>query len=175
MSAILLSDNYYLCAGTEGSQVDTLFICDELEVEKLCKTNAFTNIIIAIEQDSLRNNVISAIKKSRSRYIVLLNAIESGRYVKIDNIIYSSLHFRLQPLQYLVEYYHSLRQHWFTRREYEVLNLAHLENHKIAKRLKLSQKTISTYRIKIQEKMHMRAKNPLAMNRVKSALLDQKL
>ncbi len=175
MRAILLSDNYYLCSGVQGSRVDTLFICGELEIEKLRKTSAFTNIIIAIEHDSLRNNVIRAIKKSRSRYIVLLNVIESGRYVKIDNIIYSSLRFNLQPLQYLMEFYHSVRQHTFTRKEYDVLKLVHLENNKIAKRLNLSHKTTSTYRMKIQEKMHMRTKNQLAMHRVKSALLAQKL
>jgi len=174
MSAILLSDNYYLCSGIQSSKVATLFICGELEIEKLRKTNVFTNVIIAIEQDSLRNNVIRAIKKARSRYIVLLKAIESDSYVKIDNIIYSSLRFNLQPLQYLVKFYHSLHQQAFTRREYDVLKLVHLENKKIAKRLKLSQKTTSTYRVKIQEKMHMRAKNQLAMHRVKSAILDQK-
>jgi len=56
-----------------------------------------------------------------------------------------------------------------------VLKLVHLENHKIAKHLKLSQKTTSTYRVKIQEKFNMRAKNSLAMQRVKSAILDQKI
>lgn len=63
MSAILLSDNYYLYSGIQGSKVATLFICGELEIEKLRKTSAFTNVIIAIENDSLRNNVIRAIKK----------------------------------------------------------------------------------------------------------------
>ncbi|ECG6272628.1 response regulator transcription factor, partial [Salmonella enterica subsp. enterica serovar Napoli] len=82
--------------------------------------------------------------------------------------------FNLQPLQYLMKFYHSLHQHTFTHREYDVLKLVHLENKKIAKRLKLSQKTTSTYRVKIQEKMHMRTKNQLAMHRVKSAILDQK-
>lgn len=75
-------------------------------------------------------------------------------------MLYSSLRFNLQPLQYLIEFYHSLHQHTFTRREYDVLKLVHFENNRIAKRLKLSQKTTSTYRVKIQEKMHMRAKKP---------------
>ncbi|EGH2863391.1 response regulator transcription factor [Salmonella enterica] len=175
MSAILLSDNYYLCSGVQGSHVETLFIRGELEIEKLRGTSTFSDIIIAIEHDSLRNNVIRAIKKAKSRYIVLLSAIESDCYVKIDNIIYSSLRFNLQPLQYLVEFYHTLRQHTLTRRECEVLKLVHLENHEIAEHLKLSQKTTSTYRVKIQEKFNMRAKNSLAMQRVKSAILDQKI
>ena len=56
-----------------------------------------------------------------------------------------------------------------------MLKLFHLENHEIAKKLQLSQKTTSTYRVRILEKLNMRSKNILAMTRVKSAIVDQKL
>ncbi len=71
-----------------------------------------------------------------------------------------------------MRFYRALRTHSFTRREYDVLKLFHLENHEIAKKLQLSQKTTSTYRVRILEKLNMRSKNILAMTRVKSAIVD---
>nr|WP_226882916.1 LuxR C-terminal-related transcriptional regulator [Enterobacter hormaechei] len=52
------------------------------------------------------------------------------------------------------------------------MKLFHLENHEIAKKLQLSQKTTSAYRVRIIEKLNMRSKNILAMTRVKSAIVD---
>lgn len=158
MHTVILSDNYYLCSGIHCSRINALFISDETDLEQLIEVSAFRDVIIAIAHDNLRNKVIKQIRQEKSRYIVLLNEIEPDCYIKIDNIIYSSLRFTLQPLQHLISFFPHFRQHHFTRREYDVLKLAHLENHKIAKRLSLSQKTTSTYRIKIQEKLNMRAK-----------------
>lgn len=104
-----------------------------------------------------------------------MHEIEANSAVRIDNIIYSSMYFSAHPFKQLMRFYRALRRHSFTRREYDVLNLFHMENHQIAKKLKLSQKTTSTYRVRIQEKLNMRSKNILALTRMKSAIVDQKL
>ncbi|MBZ0059780.1 MULTISPECIES: helix-turn-helix transcriptional regulator [Leclercia] len=172
MRTVFLSDNYYLCSGIHCSKLNTVFMSDDADLDQLDELGTFRDVIIAIAHDGLRNQVIKKVRQEKSRYIVLLNEIEADCYIKIDNIIYSSLRFTLQPLQHLINFFPHFRQHHFTRREYDVLKLVHLENHKIARRLSLSQKTTSTYRIKIQEKLNMRAKNMLAMHRVRSAIID---
>ncbi|MDH1126131.1 MULTISPECIES: LuxR C-terminal-related transcriptional regulator [Enterobacter] len=153
----------------------THLIRDKKDIHDLDEVDPTLDFIIAIEQDTLRNSTIQQVKKIRRDYIVLMHEIEANRAVRIDNIIYSSMHFSVHPFQQLMRFYRALRTHSFTRREYDVLKLFHLENHEIAKKLQLSQKTTSTYRVKILEKLNMRAKNILAMSRVKSAIVDQKL
>ncbi|MEG5693512.1 MULTISPECIES: LuxR C-terminal-related transcriptional regulator [Enterobacter] len=153
----------------------THLIRDKKDIRDLDEVDPTLDFIIAIEQDTLRNSTIQQVKKIRRDYIVLMHEIEANRAVRIDNIIYSSMHFSVHPFQQLMRFYRALRTHSFTRREYDVLKLFHLENHEIAKKLQLSQKTTSTYRVKILEKLNMRAKNILAMSRVKSAIVDQKL
>ncbi|MEM0703460.1 LuxR C-terminal-related transcriptional regulator [Enterobacter quasihormaechei] len=153
----------------------THLIRDKKDIHDLDEVDPTLDFIIAIEQDTLRNSTIQQVKKIRRDYIVLMHEIEANRAVRIDNIIYSSMHFSVHPFQQLMRFYRALRTHSFTRREYDVLKLFHLENHEIAKKLQLSQKTTSTYRVKILEKLNMRAKNIVAMSRVKSAIVDQKL
>ncbi|WP_331397766.1 LuxR C-terminal-related transcriptional regulator [Enterobacter quasihormaechei] len=153
----------------------THLIRDKKDIHDLDEVDPTLDFIIAIEQDTLRNSTIQQVKKIRRDYIVLMHEIEANRAVRIDNIIYSSMLFSVHPFQQLMRFYRALRTHSFTRREYDVLKLFHLENHEIAKKLQLSQKTTSTYRVKILEKLNMRAKNILAMSRVKSAIVDQKL
>ncbi|MEG6214202.1 LuxR C-terminal-related transcriptional regulator [Enterobacter quasihormaechei] len=153
----------------------THLIRDKKDIRDLDEVDPTLDFIIAIEQDTLRNSTIQQVKKIRRDYIVLMHEIEANRAVRIDNIIYSSMHFSVHPFQQLMRFYRALRTHSFTRREYDVLKLFHLENHEIAKKLQLSEKTTSTYRVKILEKLNMRAKNILAMSRVKSAIVDQKL
>jgi len=53
-----------------------------------------------------------------------------------------------------------------------VQKLVQSQNHASAKKQHLSQKTTSTYRVRIIEKLNMRSKNILAMTRVKSAIVD---
>ncbi|PNC15681.1 hypothetical protein CK477_00950 [Enterobacter cloacae] len=175
MNFIFISDNYYLCRGVSSAMTSTHLIRDKKDIHDLDKVDPTLDFIIAIEQDTLRNSTIQQVKKIRRDYIVLMHEIEANRAVRIDNIIYSSMHFSVHPFQQLMRFYRALRTHSFTRREYDVLKLFHLENHEIAKKLQLSQKTTSTYRVKILEKLNMRAKNILAMSRVKSAIVDQKL
>lgn len=174
-NAIFLSDNYYLCQGVSCSRFNVRLIRDSSDIDSLYCVSPFWDFIIAIEQDNLRNRVIKQIKALKSKYIVLLDEIEPEQHVKIDNVIYSSLHFKLQPLQQLVSFFSVLKPRSFTPREIDVLKLFHLENHKIASRLKLSQKTTSTYRGQILEKLNVRTKNTLAMHRIKSAIIDQKI
>ncbi|MBE3468022.1 response regulator transcription factor [Enterobacter cloacae complex sp. P15RS] len=175
MNFIFISDNYYLCRGVSSAMTSTHLIRDKKDIRDLDEVDPTLDFIIAIEQDTLRNSTIQQVKKIRRDYIVLMHEIEANRAVRIDNIIYSSMHFSVHPFQQLMRFYRALRTHSFTRREYDVLKLFHLENHEIAKKLQLSQKTTSTYRVKILEKLNMRAKNILAMSRVKSAIVDQKL
>ena len=175
MNFIFISDNYYLCRGVSSAMTSTHLIRDKKDINDLDEVDPTLDFIIAIEQDTLRNSTIQQVKKIRRDYIVLMHEIEANRAVRIDNIIYSSMHFSVHPFQQLMRFYRALRTHSFTRREYDVLKLFHLENHEIAKKLQLSQKTTSTYRVKILEKLNMRAKNILAMSRVKSAIVDQKL
>lgn len=175
MSILFISDNYYLCSGVLSAQTTVHFIRDDEDIYDLIGVDPEQSFIIAIEQDNLRNGVIRQVKKIKNSYIVLMHEIEVNRAVKIDNIIYSSMHFNIRPFQQLMRFYRALRINAFTRREYDVLKLFHLENHEIAKRLKLSQKTTSTYRVKILEKLNMRSRNILAMSRMKSAIVDQKL
>ncbi|WP_254208986.1 LuxR C-terminal-related transcriptional regulator [Enterobacter hormaechei] len=147
-------------------------IRDDADIHDLDGVDQAMDFIIAIEQDKLRNKTIRQVKKVKRDYIVLMHEIEANRAVRIDNIIYSSMHFTAHPFQQLMRFYRALRTHSFTRREYDVLKLFHLENHEIAKKLQLSQKTTSTYRVRIIEKLNMRSKNILAMTRVKSAIVD---
>ena len=154
------------------SPVDALFISTDFSRDHLHYVSPFDDVIIAVEEVSLRHDVIKRIKHVKKRYIILLSEIELGCHVKINNIIYSSLHFSLKSLQHLVKFNHTLAENNFTQREYDVLKLAHLRNCKIAEKLNLSQKTTSTYRTKIQEKLSMRAKNALAMHRIKAAIIN---
>ncbi|MBE0231610.1 LuxR C-terminal-related transcriptional regulator [Enterobacter hormaechei] len=175
MNFIFISDNYYLCHGVSSSLTSTHLIRDEEDIHHLYEVDPELDFIIAIEQDKLRNKTIQQVKKVKRDYIVLMHEIEANSAVRIDNIIYSSMHFTAHPFQQLMRFYRALRTHSFTRREYDVLKLFHMENHKIAKKLQLSQKTTSTYRVRILEKLNMRSKNILAMTRIKSAIVDQKL
>ncbi|TXT99510.1 DNA-binding response regulator [Enterobacter hormaechei] len=175
MNFLFISDNYYLCHGVASPLTATHWIHDDGDIHALDGVDPAMDFIIAIEQDKLRNKTIRQVKKVKRDYIVLMHEIEANRAVRIDNIIYSSMHFTAHPFQQLMRFYRALRTHSFTRREYDVLKLFHLENHEIAKKLQLSQKTTSTYRVRILEKLNMRSKNILAMTRVKSAIVDQKL
>lgn len=175
MNFLFISDNYYLCHGVASPLTATHWIHDDGDIHDLDAVDPAMDFIIAIEQDKLRNKTIRQVKKVKRDYIVLMHEIEANRAVRIDNIIYSSMHFTAHPFQQLMRFYRALRTHSFTRREYDVLKLFHLENHEIAKKLQLSQKTTSTYRVRILEKLNMRSKNILAMTRVKSAIVDQKL
>lgn len=143
------------------------------DIDILHCANPACHYVVAIQQDLLRNRAIRHLKKSPCRYVVLLNEIEQDRHVKIDWIIYSSLRFSLEPFKRMLHVFNVLRSHHFTRREYDVLKLSHLENYAIARELNLSAKTTSTYRIKIQENLNMRTKNMLSMHRIKSAIVDQ--
>ena len=172
MNFLFISDNYYLCHGVSSSLTSTHLIRDDADIHDLDGVDQAMDFIIAIEQDKLRNKTIRQVKKVKCDYIVLMHEIEANRAVRIDNIIYSSMHFTAHPFQQLMRFYRALRTHSFTRREYDVLKLFHLENHEIAKKLHLSQKTTSTYRVRILEKLNMRSKNILAMTRVKSAIVD---
>ncbi|MEX9253123.1 LuxR C-terminal-related transcriptional regulator [Pseudenterobacter timonensis] len=174
MNVIFLSDNYYLCVGTSRARFNVTFVEGMKEVNTLCDLPPSCTCVVAIEHNVLRNEAIKHLKKRGCRYIVLLNEIEQGCYVKINNTVYSSLHFNIKRLRRLLHFLHSLKQSHFTRREYDVLKLSHLENNKIARALQLSEKTTSTYRVKIQEKLNMRAKNMLAMHRIKSVIVDQR-
>ncbi|WP_422731063.1 helix-turn-helix domain-containing protein [Leclercia pneumoniae] len=171
MNVLFLSDNYYLYAGLSQTRITPWLISSREDIDYLRQITTDWKFIIAIEQYELRNRAISCIRKKRSQYIVLMNEIEKDNYVKIDDIVYASLSFELLPLKHLIRYYDALRKQSLSRREYEVLKLSHMENWQIAKRLKLSEKTTSTYKVKIQEKMNMKTKNVLAMNRVKSAII----
>ncbi|EML1552021.1 LuxR C-terminal-related transcriptional regulator [Enterobacter hormaechei] len=175
MNFIFISDNYYLCHGVSSALTSTCLIRDDADIHDLNRLDPAMDFIIAIEQDKLRNKTIQQVKKVKRDYIVLMHEIEANSAVRIDNIIYSSMHFTAHPFQQLMRFYRALRTHSFTRREYDVLKLFHMENHEIAKKLKLSQKTTSTYRVRILEKLNMRSKNILAMSRIKSAIVDQKL
>ncbi|EOZ1475788.1 TPA: response regulator transcription factor [Enterobacter hormaechei subsp. steigerwaltii] len=172
MNFLFISDNYYLCQGVSSSLTSTHLIRDDADIHDLDGVDQAMDFIIAIEQDKLRNKTIRQVKKVKCDYIVLMHEIEANRAVRIDNIIFSSMHFTAHPFQQLMRFYRALRTHSFTRREYDVLKLFHLENHEIAKKLQLSQKTTSTYRMRILEKLNMRSKNILAMTRVKSAIVD---
>ncbi|MEG7493089.1 LuxR C-terminal-related transcriptional regulator [Enterobacter hormaechei] len=172
MNFLFISDNYYLCHGVSSSLTSTHLIRDDADIHDLDGVDQAMDFIIAIEQDKLRNKTIRQVKKVKRDYIVLMHEIEANRAVRIDNIIYSSIHFTAHPFQQLMRFYRALRTHSFTRREYDVLKLFHLENHEIAKNLQLSQKTTSAYRVRIIEKLNMRSKNILAMTRVKSAIVD---
>lgn len=175
MNFLFISDNYYLCTGVSSAQAATQLIRDDDDIRCLNQVNTDLEFIIAIEQDKLRNNTIKQVKRLKQDYIVLMHEIAANSAVRIDNIIYSSMYFSAPPFPQLTRFYRALRRHSFTRREYDVLNLFHMENHQIAKKLKLSQKTTSTYRVRIQEKLNMRSKNILALTRMKSAIVDQKL
>ena len=172
MNFLFISDNYYLCQGVSSALTSTHLIRDDADIHDLDGVDQAMDFIIAIEQDKLRNKTIRQVKKVKRDYIVLMHEIEANRAVRIDNIIYSSMHFTAHPFQQLMRFYRALRTHSFTRREYDVLKLFHLDNHEIAKRLQLSQKTTSTYSVRILEKLYMRSKNILAMTRVKSAIVD---
>ncbi|HAV1788614.1 TPA: response regulator transcription factor [Enterobacter hormaechei subsp. xiangfangensis] len=174
MSIKFLSDNYYLCAGASHANISIKFIEGIKDINSLHYANPACRYVVAIEQDHLRNMAIKYLKKSACRYVVLLNEIEQDHHVKIDGIIYSSLQFSLEPFKRMLQVLNVLRSHHFTRREYDVLKLSHLENHEIARQLNLSAKSTSTYRIKIQEKLNMRTKNMLSMHRIKSAIVDQR-
>ncbi len=171
MNVLFLSDNYYLHTGMSQTHITPRLISSNKDIRNLNRIRTNWRFIIAIEQYELRNQVISCIRKKRSQYIVLMNEIEKDNYVKIDDIVYASLSFELLPLKHLIQYYDALRKQSLSRREYEVLKLSHMENRQIAQHLKLSEKTTSTYKVKIQEKMNMKAKNVLAMNRIKSAII----
>lgn len=173
MRFLFISDNYYLCSGVSNSQISTLLLRDDQDIYNLCEADPGLDFVIAVEQDNLRNKTITQVKSVKRDYIVLMHEIEANCAVRIDNIIYSSMHFDTYPFQQLMRFYRALRTHSFTRREYDVLKLFHMENHEIAKKLHLSQKTTSTYRVKILEKLNMRSKNILAMTRMKSAIVDQ--
>lgn len=175
MKFVFISDNYYLCTGVSSAQASTRLIRDDEDIRSLYQVDPELDFIIAIEQDTLRNNTIRHVKALKKDYIVLMHEIEANSAVRIDNIIYSSMYFNAHPFHQLMRFYRALRKHSFTRREYDVLNLFHMENHQIAKKLQLSQKTTSTYRVRIQEKLNMRSKNILALTRMKSAIIDQKL
>ena len=172
MNFLFISDNYYLCQGVSSALTSIHLIRDDADIHDLDGVDQAMDFIIAIEQDKSRNKTIRQVKKVKRDYIVLMHEIEANRAVRIDNIIYSSMHFTAHPFQQLMRFYRALRTHSFTRREYDVLKLFHLENHEIAKKLQLSQKTTSTYRVRILEKLNMRSKNILAMTRVKSAIVD---
>lgn len=175
MNFLFISDNYYLCTGVSSAQAATRLIRDDEDIRSLYQVDPELNFIIAIEQDTLRNSTIRHVKALKKDYIVLMHEIEANSAVRIDNIIYSSMYFSAHPFHQLMRFFRALRTHSFTRREYDVLNLFHMENHQIAKKLQLSQKTTSTYRVRIQEKLNMRSKNILALTRMKSAIIDQKL
>ena len=136
MNFLFISDNYYLCHGVSSSLTSTHLIRDDADIHDLDGVDQAMDFIIAIEQDKLRNKTIRQVKKVKRDYIVLMHEIEANRAVRIDNIIYSSMHFTAHPFQ------------------------------------QLSQKTTSTYRVRILEKLNMRSKNILAMTRVKSAIVD---
>lgn len=140
MNFLFISDNYYLCHGVSSSLTSTHLIRDDADIHDLDGVDQAMDFIIAIEQDKLRNKTIRQVKKVKRDYIVLMHEIEANRAVRIDNIIYSSMHFTAHPFQQLMRFYRALRTHSFTRREYDVLKLFHLENHEIAKKLQLSQK-----------------------------------
>lgn len=171
MHAIFLSDNYYLYAGVSNSSLSSRFVTHDKDIMDIKHSEAEMNYIIAIEQEELRNKTIKLIRNCNSNCIVLLNEIELNSYVKFNNVIYTSYYSNVKLLKHLVDSSDRFKQIHFTLREYEVLKLSHLQNYKIARRLKLSEKTTSFYRVRIQNKLKMRTKSLLAMTRVKSLLV----
>ena len=115
MNFLFISDNYYLCHGVSSSLTSTHLIRDDADIHHLYEVDPELDFIIAIEQDKLRNKTIRQVKKVKRDYIVLMHEIEANRAVRIDNIIYSSMHFTAHPFQQLMRFYRALRTHSFTR------------------------------------------------------------
>lgn len=95
MNFLFISDNYYLCHGVSSSLTSTHLIRDDADIHDLDGVDQAMDFIIAIEQDKLRNKTIRQVKKVKRDYIVLMHEIEANRAVRIDNIIYSSMHLLL--------------------------------------------------------------------------------
>ena len=111
MNFLFISDNYYLCHGVSSSLTSTHLIRDDADIHDLDGVDQAMDFIIAIEQDKLRNKTIRQVKKVKRDYIVLMHEIEANSAVRIDNIIYSSMHFTAHPFQQLMRFYRALRTH----------------------------------------------------------------
>ncbi|WP_336212417.1 LuxR C-terminal-related transcriptional regulator [Enterobacter sp. P82] len=160
-----VSDNYFLCKGVPSTGFFVKYVNDILEIKELSYLNNTSSVIVAIENEVLRDRTTSLLRDLNTPHIVMLDEIKKDTAVKIDSGIYSSLRSSMKYISNLANNREKVKQTYLTNREYDFFKLAHLSNKRIARLMNISEKTTSAYRIKVRNKLNLRSSNHLLMYR----------
>lgn len=172
MKALFLSDNEYFCIGVKQSfNIDSINISSAMSM----KTRHFIAnadiLIIEVEQLAIRREILKLVAK----YDVLTVMLEKGMFpdqcFKLHKVIYISVYTPFEEISTLVNEHFNYAELKFSNREMEFFKISYLTNKKLSILLSISIKTCSAYRIKIQDKICMRFRNDIAMERVRQKMI----
>lgn len=167
MSIIFVSDNHYLCQGVASPQIRAVEIHHSQDIQGFCLAGlGDKTIIIAFNNIILRREFIRKVKRYRSQCIIMLDELIGKDAFEIMNTVYSPMKVSQQHINDLAFNNSMITKIKLTNRELEMLHKQHLNNKVIARQLKISEKTVSNYRIRVQHKLRMKDRNTIAFLKI---------
>ncbi|HAV1788598.1 TPA: response regulator transcription factor [Enterobacter hormaechei subsp. xiangfangensis] len=167
MKMIFISDNYYLCTGIEGSVASVTTVRNKHDINNCFFDSCETYPVISIENIQLRKAAIRKIRKKTNKYAVMMKELNNRQLFKIANTVYCSNDFPLGRMLYIAESNRRKYVASFTPRELQVMQEMNQTNTEIASQLNISVKTVSSYKIRIMNKLNDGLKNNLVFCKLK--------
>lgn len=163
-----ISDNYYFCMGASVFNVDhTLSVGDCQVIEALAITPVEGVFILAIDDLTLRLLILNEVSRCADLIIILDNDLNKNAHFATGNVVYASQYTTVLGVINIMRNRKLLRELRLSHREMEFLRLSNLSTAELSELFSISVKTISAHRINIQNKLSLKYKNNLALERVR--------
>lgn len=167
---LYISDDNFFCAGLYGGFADSMLVDFESIMTSKFFIMEHQTPVVAVKNLSLRLQVIKKIQRATDNYIVILDEIDPRGFFKLGYVLYCG---RLLSHSKISMLFSSNRKNQYanlTVRESEVLDNIHFQNEVIAKKMNLSAKTVSHYKLSILQKFNVTVKSNINMLRIKITL-----
>ncbi|MCS2169602.1 LuxR C-terminal-related transcriptional regulator [Scandinavium sp. TWS1a] len=163
-----ISDNIFLCAGATMYGADYVYYANNYKNHlRYSPLNREHTAIVAIEDVILRECILAKLTGFVNLIILLDNDLNNNACLKIGAVIYVSSKATPSKINYIITNKHCYRDLHLSARERMVLELSYLKNTDLSERLNISIKTCSAHRINLQNKLHVRYTNAIAMERIR--------
>ena len=171
MKILYISDNNFFCVGVNDTKATYISITSKRNIKSLNTEMLLEYFpVVFIENIFTRLRVIEKIQSVRKEYGIMMRELSHFEAFKLGDVIYCPETYSSSRLIKLTTCSHRSFYVRLTRRELQVLGEIHNSNADIATRLNISEKTVSSHKMKIQEKLMFRSRNNMMICKLKATL-----